>query len=389
MKEVQEEQNKILKQEEIVELIRKYRAENDKESLEKILESNQGLVKKLASKYYSVCTSMDFDDICQECNIAIYNSVKNYNIEKPTAKFSTYITKAMQNHVKSEINKKDKLIKLPEHIERLDYKYRTMIRKYEAKENKKPSEEQIKRSLKINSKQLKTLKELEYLNPFYLDKQIEVEGEEKMNFQSLISIKENNYEDIENQIDFKLMLYQIKKILKKHEYYIYYNLMISDEIKNSAELSKYLSISTKAMSDYKNRLEKLVKEKMNISHDKIDIKEIEKEELIPMSPKKICCYSKLKKDLDDLTYYFLYNKIENNYGFEEFRKKFSKLNEEEIKYLIDICDTVEEKMFNKEKQEGIYLKTKEKNNLPEIFNLDIKPNEKILYKNKDNQVLTK
>jgi hypothetical protein len=46
-------------------------------------------------------------------------------------------------------------------------------------------------------------------------------------------------------------------------------------------------------------------------------------------------------------------------------------------------------MFNKEKEEEIYLKTKEKNTLPEIFNLDIKPNERILNKNKDNQVLTK
>ena len=381
--------NEILTQDETIRLIKKYREENDKESLEKIIKSNQGLVKMIAQKYNIICTSMDFDDICQECNIAIHNSVKNYNIDKPAAKFSTYLISSMQNHVKSAINSKDKLIKLPEYVERLNYNYRTMIRNYEEINNKKPTENEIKKALKIDNKQLSILKKLEYLQPFYLDKKIEIEGEEE--FKDLVLIAENGYEKVESEIDFNIILYKIKRLLKPHEYYIYYNLLISDNRMTLEELGKELLISQPMILEYKKRLYKLVKERLNESSKKINIEDIKNEKLIPMSPKKICGYSKLKKDLDDLTYYFLYNKIENNYDIAEFRKKFKKMDAEEIKYLIDICNNIEKKIFNKEKLNEIYSEIKKTKKLPEIFNLDIKPNESVLNKtqNKDSLILTK
>ncbi|MBE6061216.1 MAG: sigma-70 family RNA polymerase sigma factor [Clostridium sulfidigenes] len=73
------------------ELVREYQ-EGSKQALEKLIEQNMGIIKKIAGKYSKVCTrGIEFDDLFQSGAIGLINAAKIYKFDLDNkAKFITY-----------------------------------------------------------------------------------------------------------------------------------------------------------------------------------------------------------------------------------------------------------------------------------------------------------
>lgn len=150
--------NKILTQEQLMELFELMKT-NKTEAEKQILLYNQGLVKKIASKYYKFTSSMEFEDLMQEGNIGLLNAIRMYDYTK-TTKFSSYIASAIENQIRRSINNKDTLIRIPVGQKIEFIKYKIKINELEIKIKRELTDEEKIQLLEITPKQLATLNEI-------------------------------------------------------------------------------------------------------------------------------------------------------------------------------------------------------------------------------------
>lgn len=86
------------------ELIISYR-EGNKRALDELVTTNQGIIHKIANKYYGINKKLEFEDLTQAGNIGLMKAVNRYdpNLEN-AAKFITYAVDYIDRFINNEVN---------------------------------------------------------------------------------------------------------------------------------------------------------------------------------------------------------------------------------------------------------------------------------------------
>ncbi len=377
MKEVKKN-NKMLTQEENIELIKEYRNTNDKEILDKLIEGNYNLIRYVAVKYYNYYHSIELDDLIQECSYAMYMAIKKYDLEKnQSIKFITYATRAMTNGLINMIQSTDKIIRIPNNLEVLNREYTKLLSKRLKEDNSVPTDEEVKQELNISEEKLNILKRVNNIKT--ISSNITIDANDEVELEELFSYEEKGYVDYENYIDSKILIKNIKDALKPEEYYIFYRYYLSPEKILLKDIGNELLVSKAYIGFVIKEIRNKVKTRLNrniISGEKMSIKEVESIDLNPISPKEIASFYELKKNCDSTIYYFIYNGIKNGYTKKEFKQELVDLSDLEIEQIIEKCDKVKEQYFNLERQEIEYKKLKINKSISEIYKLNILPDSK-------------
>ena len=116
----------------------------------------------------------------------------------------------------------------------------------------------------------------------------------------------------------------------------------------------------------------LIKKYQSRVLEKYSIEELENMNLKPLSPSEIAVYYHLKKGLDKVSYYFLYNIRQNDYDIDVLCNKFSFISEKEIRTKISNCKEFIG-FFKKENRYSYLEKVIPKFSSDGIFELDITP----------------
>ena len=114
VKTVQERDSELLTADEERELAERAKA-GDKQAWDRMVCSNQGLVKMIAYKYVNACTGLELDDLCQAGNIGLMIAVRRFDPNKGF-RFSTYATWWIRQAITREIMDKGYLVHIPVHI---------------------------------------------------------------------------------------------------------------------------------------------------------------------------------------------------------------------------------------------------------------------------------
>ena len=86
------------------ELIISYR-EGNKKALDELVAANQGIIHKIANKYYGINKKLEFEDLTQAGNVGLMKAVNRYdpNLEN-AAKFITYAVDYIDRFINNEVN---------------------------------------------------------------------------------------------------------------------------------------------------------------------------------------------------------------------------------------------------------------------------------------------
>ena len=271
-------------------------------------------------------------DLIQECNITLIDSIDKFDPQKNT-KFSTYVVKAMKRNLQRDIDNKDRIIRKPINVEVINFNYKRYMQDYYEKNKCYPSDDEIKRALNLTDYQLNQQKTLDYLIPESLNKKIQNDDGEGNEIEDFIVNENNQYNSYNNFIDSKILLLAARTLLTKKEYYIIYDRYINNktleeigrEFKFSRERTR--QVEKKAL----NKMSLLIKKYQSRVLEKYSIEELENMNLKPLSPSEIAVYYHLKKGLDKVSYYFLYNIRQNDYDIDVLCNKFSFISEKEIR----------------------------------------------------------
>lgn len=86
------------------ELIISYK-EGNKKALDELVAANQGIISKIANKYYGINKKLEFEDLTQAGNVGLMKAVNRYdpNLEN-AAKFITYAVDYIDRFINNEVN---------------------------------------------------------------------------------------------------------------------------------------------------------------------------------------------------------------------------------------------------------------------------------------------
>lgn len=79
--------------------------QGDKQALENLIKANEGIMKKLANKFYGINKMIEFDDLVQVGTIGLINAANKYNNElENKASFITYAFQYIKREIFSCVN---------------------------------------------------------------------------------------------------------------------------------------------------------------------------------------------------------------------------------------------------------------------------------------------
>ena len=136
-------QNPLLTKRQEFELSKKAK-KGDTSARQKLVESNYRLVISIAKKYHR--KDVDFDDLLQESSTGLLKAVDRFDPDLGY-KFSTYACWWIKQAALSYINEQTGSIKVPTHSRMLNAKIRTKMVELESINGKKPTLDDISKSL--------------------------------------------------------------------------------------------------------------------------------------------------------------------------------------------------------------------------------------------------
>ena len=369
----------LLPAEEQIELIRKYKQENDEKAFEKVVNHNLRLSIFVAKKFRKSCTSMTFLDLIQEANLSLVQAVKYYDLSK-NIKPSTYIAKAMLNNIQREVYQKDNIIRKPVHAQDLARRCAELDRVFIETKHRHPTKEEIMEKLQIKDEQYEILVELKNLKTVSLNKKVGMEEDEDTELQDFIADDNDKIQLSENSIDSQVIVKTVRDMLSPKEYYIIYNRLVVDERKTLSEIGQEFNITRERVRQLEDRaLNKLrsVKRIQTKTLKRYSIDEIMQMDLKPIPLDKICVYYYLKQILDPVTYYFIYTQQEKLCTIDDYNEKFKFSTLDEIKEYLTFCNDLAKKVFTNEIMAKAYNNTLSELEKSRIFDLDIEPDKKV------------
>lgn len=297
---------KVATGEENRELSRRYKT-GDQEAFLEMYQRNLRLVVPYA-KAYSNHYCCDFLDAVQDGNIGLGRAIELYDSEKGTA-FSTYAVIFIKSAMDRSHLKNDQTVRLPVHREATNRKIRKYINQHVQNSGNIPDDEKMIEALGITLNDLEEFRKSFNLNTTSLNHKV---GEEDSELGDFVPSQERHYFALEEELDKKILLYQLKKQLSPVEYYVIYYRIFSDPIIKFEQLADEVCLVTKQrIQDIEKQAYKKLERFFNYhKKEKISFKEIEKQPLEPYL--KMGRLYLLKLTLSEEEFFFYYGvKVEN------------------------------------------------------------------------------
>lgn len=361
------------------ELLKKYHETGDKELLDLLLKHNLRLAVMVARKHIYNRKSMELIDLIQECSISLILAIENYD-ENKGASFYSYATQVMENNIKTEIFKNDRVIKIPAYLQILNLKKNKYVINFYEENSRYPMDEEIKQELQITDESLGYLKTISNYDIKSLN-DINLLDEDKDELQEFIPITDENLKEVESRIDDLIIMRAAKEILTEEEYYIIYYRKISENNLTLKELGKILDIEGESVRIKEKRaLEKLkrcIERKKQQVLEKYRIVDLEREGLKPLELDKKCLFLYLKENLNSEEYYYIYTQQVLNYRVEDYLIKNNSISSREAEEQINIFNDIYKSIATKEFIENNFKDYMEKYGSNKIFKMSIDPSTNI------------
>ena len=146
------------------EQVAQYQEDNDQNRFDAIVLSNQGLVRKIASRYLGQ-SSLTNDDLISYGNIGLFEAIEKFDISHNT-EFSTYATFWIKQKITRSIYDEGNIIRLPVHLEeqlsKLRQKENQIIKEHNSDINLTKLQEQVCKELDITKDKYEDLKRIEW-----------------------------------------------------------------------------------------------------------------------------------------------------------------------------------------------------------------------------------
>lgn len=283
------------------ELIKKYK-EGNLEAYKEIFERNLRLVIPYAKKYARE-NETDLLDTIQNGNLGLAKAIEKFDLNHGTA-FSTYAVLWIRNSISRHHLEQGNIVRQPSNRIYTNQRITRFIQEYESKYFKKPTEDEIIKHLNIT---LYDLKRYYASNNFFLLSLDQPIKEDEISRYDRIESKDNFYNELEQDLDEKILLYKLKENLSNQEYYIIYFRYFSVHPLDLEEIAKIFHCTKQNIFQLEKKILKKIK---NIIMKPLDIpiKEILSLNFKPPSFSNYIFFYLLKKSLKEEEYDVYYKK---------------------------------------------------------------------------------
>lgn len=170
------------------------------EKMEELYLNCRYLISNIA---YRLCSNNDYDDLCQEGYLGLYNAAKLW---KPNggASFIGYASRAISRSMIRYKQNNESDIKVPTYIYTKIWKYKAIMASYIKENGKEPSAEYLIDIMQISSRELNEIKRaLELLQNIISLNQIikDNEGNEDLSLEDIIPDKDDQIEAVNERIE--------------------------------------------------------------------------------------------------------------------------------------------------------------------------------------------
>lgn len=231
---------------------------NDEEAIEKLIENNIGLVRKVAQRFAN--RKIEFEDAVQIGNIGLMKAIEKFDFSY-NVQFSTYAVPMIMGEIRRFL-RDDGIIKVSRSIKENYRKINCFLEEYRQKNNCEPTVSQIATALSIDVEDVVTA--ISY-NPVCESLNANIFDENKTLEETVF--KDENQEE---KIVDKLTLYQALENLTEREKTIISERYFSD--KTQSDVAKQLSISQVQVSRLEKKILLELKNKLICSWQNWNIK---------------------------------------------------------------------------------------------------------------------
>ena len=202
---------KIYTREEEQKVFREYRKNPTRELRNEIIGHNIKLVISFAGKYSVVTSDIKMDDLVQEGVFGLITAIEKFDPDTDN-KFSTYaswwITQAMLRYIENH----DGAIRIPVHARALYVKYKRYLRERETDSLPAPTNDELKRKLKISDAEVNIIRTVEQKRIVSLNTPIGEEEDTELEY----SIEDPSALAAYKEIERQALREKIEELLRKY-----------------------------------------------------------------------------------------------------------------------------------------------------------------------------
>lgn len=321
-----------LSNEEQKELLRLYHEDGDACAREKLINHNQGLVLFCIRNNFKNKISQDaLLEHIQNGNIGLINAIEKFDLSYEN-NFSTYAVWWINQSIFREKYNTGETIRKPASIKSLQSKYYRFLERYQKTHDNDPTDEEIMTALEISINELELLKTSFKASTVSISSPIKNDSDTSIEY--YLADKTDLYNEKNNDIDCKILLNRIKKILNKKEYYlIYYRYCVDDKL-TLEELAAEFGVT-------RERIRQIVEKALNKIRERIDksnTTSLSQEVDIPERITTKAILNRFKSELSPLEYLIIYymhfapnrKRVEEimmyyNISFDEIKKIYNNI----------------------------------------------------------------
>lgn len=259
-----------LTQEEILELFKKYK-NGDKQAKNKIYYHNLRLVYSIVNKYAKVLVNEDYDimDLIQDGNIALMTAIEKFDLNK-NINFSTFAFTVIKHSVLREYVKNGEKNQISEAAYFKDGKMKKIEMKFELKNGRKPTIEELSKLMGLPISTIEFLK-LVRVKTVSLDATIKNSEKDNIVLMDVVSDKnaeiefENVLNNVENEWIYPLVMNSDFLSVKEKEIFKLYFGFDGNPM-GLSEIGEKLNYSREWVRRLRNRVVRKIK--YNVDFDK-------------------------------------------------------------------------------------------------------------------------
>lgn len=214
----------ILSQEETIRYIKiaQENSEQSEDAITKIIFSNIGLIFKTIKPYSQYkSTTLDFEDLMSVAILGFIKAIKRFDTGKGY-RFSTYVVNSMQYEVWRILENQSMPLRIPGYLQREKYKLINAIDEFDIKKNGEDNMEFeridfLQKETGYSESKIKKLMSLPKINIYFED----IIGKDTEDtYSEIISLGNDEYQIIENNIDRKKLIEYFRNVLNKREFFV-------------------------------------------------------------------------------------------------------------------------------------------------------------------------